>query len=461
MKLICNLLLNVIVTIWSFWVFAFGRADFNAPYFKWFVKCWDANDRSGGIVWNEFLATMKYLTLHYIQRHDEAEECYKYTNLVDMTPFTYENRGRYSEDDWDFLVNQIYMAGSSQNTNHKMSSSQQRETDSQERETGSVNEFQSSPEPDINEVPKSKTEEALEPKVEEQPTYEWEEETCFRKWLWILLALLVAGGIGVWYYMSDGGASEGRSQIEAVDSDSIPVVDTSEVYNDVVPSSPLAFLEEFYKGNYEDSEYIKQHVTANVLNKLKRAYDYDCPSNDCLAVWVFSAYPPGSDLYLEEGPIITKSKEGEKYSVYYSYYSQGQSGKIYKPRGLLVSVTEIDGKYLISDYELVMPDVVQKPSDLADGGNGQYYMHDGFMYLHIVKDGPDIEADFNFRDGTYVSATYEFSCRLDEEKKFCASVHKTNGEGAGKIEGLLENDVLKVDVEVHNKYSGTYEFKLE
>ena len=300
-----------------------------------------------------------------------------------------------------------------------------------------------------------------EPEAEEQPSYEWEEEKKSKTWLWILLAVLVAGGIGAWYYMSEGGASGDKKQIEAVDSDSIPVVDTSEVYNDVVPSSPLAFLEEFYKGNYEDSEYIKQHVTANVLNKLKRDYDYDCPSNDCLAVWVFSAYPPGSDLYLEEGPIITKSKEGEKYSVYYSYYSQGQSGKIYKPRGLLVSVTEIDGKYLISDYELVMPDVVQKPSDLADGGNGHYYMHDGFMYIHIVKDGPDIEVDFNFRDGTYVSATYEFSCRLDEEKKFNANVHKSNGDGAGTIEGSLENDVLKVDVEVHNKYSGSYEFKLE
>lgn len=300
-----------------------------------------------------------------------------------------------------------------------------------------------------------------EAEVEEQPTYEWEEEKKSKTWLWILLALLVAGGIGAWYYMTDGGASGGRSQIEAAALDSTPVVDTSTVYNDVIPSSPLAFLEEFYKGNYEDSEYIKQHVTANVLNKLKRDYDYDCPSNDCLAVWVFSAYPPGSDLYLEEGPIITKSKEGEKYSVYYSYYSQGQSGKIYKPRGLLVSVTEIDGKYLISDYELVMPDVVQKPSDLADGGNGQYYMHDGFMYIHIVKDGPDIEVDFNFRDGTYVSATYEFSCRLDEEKKFNANVHKSNGDGAGTIEGSLENDVLKVNVEVHNKYSGSYEFKLE
>lgn len=108
MKWICNLLLNVIVTIWSLWVFAFRRADFNAPYFKWFMKCWDAKDRSGGIVWNEFLATMKYLCLHYINRHKDAEMYLKYTDYVDMTPFAYGNRGRYSEDDWDMLISKIY-----------------------------------------------------------------------------------------------------------------------------------------------------------------------------------------------------------------------------------------------------------------------------------------------------------------------------------------------------------------
>ena len=108
MKWICNLLLNIIVTIWSLWVFAFRRADFNAPYFKWFMKCWDAKDRSGGIVWNEFLATMKYLCLHYINRHKDAEMYLKYTDYVDMTPFAYGNRGRYSEDDWDMLISKIY-----------------------------------------------------------------------------------------------------------------------------------------------------------------------------------------------------------------------------------------------------------------------------------------------------------------------------------------------------------------
>ena len=218
-------------------------------------------------------------------------------------------------------------------------------------------EHKEEPQQETSEQPKQpeqpeKPEKPQEPEAEEQPTYEWEEETSSRKWLWILLALLVAGGIGAWYYMSDGGASEGRSQIEAVDSDSIPVVDTSEVYNDVVPSSPLAFLEEFYKGNYEDSEYIKQHVTANVLNKLKRDYDYECPSNDCLATWIFSAYPNGADLNLEEGPIFSNTDVEGKFKVDFKYSGYDGNKKEYETRTIYLTVKEMDGKYLISDYEV-------------------------------------------------------------------------------------------------------------
>lgn len=202
---------------------------------------------------------------------------------------------------------------------------------------------------------------------EERPHYDWEDEPKSKKWIWILLVvLLIGGGIGLWYYMDDNQFG-GRPQAmqEAVDSDSIKM-DNEEI----TPTSPLAFLEQFYKGDYENEEYIKQHVTASVINKLKRDYEYDCPTDDCLATWVFTAYPPGSDLYLEEGPIITKSKEDGKYSVYYSYYTQGQSGNIYKPRGLLVSVSQIDGKYLISDYELVMPDIDQNQNDITENSEG-------------------------------------------------------------------------------------------
>ena len=302
---------------------------------------------------------------------------------------------------------------------------------------------------------------SIQEKSKEQTTYEWEEEKKSKKWLWVLLVVLLAGA-GAWYFFSQNNypSESEQTMAEAVDTDSIEEPDEIDEYDDV-PASPLAFLEQFYKGDYEKEDYIKQHVTANVINKLKRDYEYECPSGDCLATWVFTAYPPGSDLYLEEGPIITESKKEGKYSVYYSYYSQGQSGRIYKPRGLLVSVTQIDGKYLISDYELVMPDIIENQDGLANNKDAQYYMRDGRLFLHLIKKGAEIEGDFNFRDGTYVSASYEFSCLIDDENKFCTDVYRINGKKSGKIEGVFENGVMKVEVGVDNQYSGTYELKVD
>lgn len=290
----------------------------------------------------------------------------------------------------------------------------------------------------------------------EQPVYYEEDENSI-PWRTILVVVLIAAGAGWYFFIRDTGDTtpkDSKSSIEMKDNTPVVEEEKSE------PTTPLAFLEEFYKGNLNDADYIKQHVTASVLNKLKRAYESDCPSGDCLATWVFSAYPPGSDLELEEGPIITESEDG-KYSVYYKYYSLGQNGKRYNPRGLLVTITKIDDKYMISDYELVMPDIVQKPSDLTEGVDGQYRLRDGRMFLHLEKEGRNIEADFNFRDGTYVSATYTFSCSIDDENKFSSAVYKMNGTHAGKIEGSLDKKVMKVDVKVDDRYSDSYEFKLE
>lgn len=319
-------------------------------------------------------------------------------------------------------------------------------------------EAQSEPEAvTIEDIAEKEPEQAAEPEPQEETSYEWEEESSSKKWIWTLLILLLVAG-GAWYMYNDL-SSNSLTPVETMDNDVADIPeDVGEILEDF-PTSELDFLEQFYKGNINDEEYIKQNVTANVLNKLKRDYDKDCPSGDCLATWVFTAYPPGSDLYLEEGPIISKS-EG-KYSVLFKYYDQGHSGRIYKNRGLLLSVTQIDGKYLIADYELVMPDIVENQDGLTNNKDGQYYLRDGRLFLHLIKKGSEIEGDFNFRDGTYVSASYEFSCLLDENNKFCTDVYGMNGKKSGMIEGAFENGVMKVDVGVDNKYSGTYELKVD
>lgn len=280
--------------------------------------------------------------------------------------------------------------------------------------------------------------------------------TCSNKWLWALLIVLVAGGISIISYLSKGFSFGGSNQI-AVDSDSIAVVDSAEVYGSIESTDPLVFLKQFYKGDLNDVEYIKQHVEENVVDKLKRDYRYDCPSNDCLATWVFTAYPPGSDLQLEEGPIITKSEEDGKYCVVYKYYAQGQSGIIYKPRKIILSVIENSSKCMIADYELVMPDVVQKPSDLLDDIDGQYYLQSGNMTLHFLKKDSQIKADFDFRDGTCISNKYIFEGSF--YNNLSAYVSDDNNNRVGTIEMELEGNFLKVNVKINNS-NGEYYFNL-
>ena len=220
---------------------------------------------------------------------------------------------------------------------------------SQEVDEVKAEEPQQEPSQDISEQDSSK--EDIQP-IEEHVYENEEEEGKSMSWLWVLVVLLIAGGIGAWWYMNnENNNNSSRPVPETVVADTIPTSSEMEETNDM-PSSPLAFLEQFYK-EFGDDGYLEQHVTANVLNKLKRDYEYDCPAGDCLATWVFEAYPPGADLELDEGPIISSTDKKGRYKVdfKYSYYNGEQKG--YETRSVYLTVTEIDGKYLISDYEEV------------------------------------------------------------------------------------------------------------
>ncbi|MBP5715436.1 MAG: TonB family protein [Prevotella sp.] len=174
--------------------------------------------------------------------------------------------------------------------------------------------------------------------------------------LWIigvvLLVGLLVGGAGWYFFIRESGNIQASSE----DTDYIeePTDSISDDFEEGdMPSNALDFLDRFYKGKYDDDDYIKEYVTANVLNKLKRDYEYDCPSDDCLAAWVFTAYPAGADLDLEEGPIFSSTDIDGRYKVdfKYSFYNGEQKG--YETRTVYLTVTEMDGKYLISDYEVV------------------------------------------------------------------------------------------------------------
>jgi TPR repeat protein len=177
-------------------------------------------------------------------------------------------------------------------------------------------------------------------------------------WLWTLLALLIAGG-AVGYYLTNYSSSEAVEQnVEASDS-----IRASSVIDENAPTNALAFLNQFYKGKIGE-DHIREYVTANVINKLRRDFDYDCPSNDCLATWVFTAYPAGADLDLEKGPIITKTDTEGKFKVDFRYSGYNGSEKTYETRTVYLTVTEMGGKYLICDYEVADGETIEEKEGL-------------------------------------------------------------------------------------------------
>lgn len=225
-----------------------------------------------------------------------------------------------------------------------------------EAEQTQTNEQGSIPLPQPEPSEQSKQPEQPKPSEQSQAeeTYEGEEKKKSKTWLWLLLAVLIIGGAAWYFFIQNSGNTLYEPQ---VDTDMIEEVADS-VYDDeamdnVMPTSAIEFLEQFYKGKVGDADYLAENVTTNVLIKLKEDYVYDCPSNDCLAVWVFTAYPPGSDMELEEGPIISETFTKDKYRVdfkYAFYHGTQQENEI---RTVYLFVSELDGKYMITDYEVV------------------------------------------------------------------------------------------------------------
>lgn len=302
----------------------------------------------------------------------------------------------------------------------------------------------------------------------EQPVY-YEEDESSKTWIWVLLALLIAAGAG-WYFFKDTENTKPDNNIRTNPVEgSIETTPIVEEENNE-PTTPLAFLEEFYKGKYENDDYVKQFVTANVLKKLKRDYVYDDPSGECLATWVFSAYPPGADWGMEAGPLFSKTNIEGKIKVDFKYYYSDGSHKKDYLRTVYLIVTEINGKYLISDYEVVEDNnqedeqeaqETEMPSEDKELEDGKYTLTDGYMFLAMTKEGSALKGFFYFSRGTYRSLTFDFSCTMGSDKRFKASAYES-GNYQGEISGILKGEIMKVKVnlEIIDKNNGERELKV-
>lgn len=190
--------------------------------------------------------------------------------------------------------------------------------------------------------------------ADDQSTYEREEEKRPHKWLWILLALLIAGVAGWFFFIQD---SENTPYEPQVDTDTIEEIADSvyddEAMDDGMSTDEQDFLKNFYRGEYINEEYVSRNVTSYVLNKLKRDAEMDGQSGR-LAVWVFDAYITGTDdadHEYEKGPLILQTDEADKFCIIYqfNYYDEPP---LCRARKVYLTVSKEDGKFLISDYEV-------------------------------------------------------------------------------------------------------------
>ena len=267
------------------------------------------------------------------------------------------------------------------------------------------------------------------------------ENSNSKKWIWILLIVLLVAG-GAWFMYNDI-SSNSVAPVEAVDNDSIDICDAIEDIEEDIPKSELDFLEYFYKGPGTE-DFICQNVTSNVLNKLKKDAEKDGHPGS-LAVWAFNAYDAGTDgpdMEYEEGPIISKTDIERKYCVSYRYNYYDEP-KLSRERKVYLNVTKQDGKYLISNYEVVGDNSGgNKMSDGDENGSQLTMVGKVSQYgIHMVLDinGSEVNGYYYYdSQGSNNRVTLKGSISNGNMK---LNKYNENGEETGYFEGNFNGNM--------------------
>ena len=284
-----------------------------------------------------------------------------------------------------------------------------------------------------------------EPKVEdcevEEPTYEWEEEKKSKTWLWILLVIAFIGvGVGAWFYFGSG-MFEQSSEIEMEEDSELQ----KHLEEEQQKMEMMSFVKDFYS-HYKEDGYIYDNVSESVLKKLRRDYPYECYEGDCLATWVFAAYPEGADMDFEVGPIITQTGSGIfNITFRYSYMNSGE--KKYEDRSIRLYVGKVDGQYKITNY--TYEDKSQAPRNdeekrITEIPEGEYHLWCADMHMTLVVYDKIVEGEYYFQAGSTMSTSIKLNGRADNGLKLHLSqTSKVNGEDKGYMDGTFDGKTFK------------------
>ena len=98
----------------------------------------------------------------------------------------------------------------------------------------------------------------------------------------VVLALVI--GFFVWNNSKGVDSNQQIATVDSLDIDSNTTDESEEI------QARIKYIENFYK-NLESSNwdaFVRNNVDANAHRTLNQAYDYECESDDCLAIWLFT-----------------------------------------------------------------------------------------------------------------------------------------------------------------------------
>lgn len=272
-------------------------------------------------------------------------------------------------------------------------------------------------------------------------------------WIWILLALLVGGG--VWYFWSNDHVEP------QLDSDANKEIEEESklMEKNREKEEMLAFVKDFYV-HYKEDGFIYENVTETTIKQLRRDYPYYCEEDDCLATWVFSAYPAGTDMNLEVGPIIVQVSNGSVFDVSFKYSYMDNGIKKYEERGIRLYVEKVRDRYKISFYDYNDESQASRHDEdkrINRIPEGKYTLWLADMHMFIEVHDSIVEGYYYFKAGTSQTTNIDFAGKADNGLKLHLKQWSVSGKDLGYIDGTFDGKTFKGECDTDKGYRKEFE----
>lgn len=311
-------------------------------------------------------------------------------------------------------------------------------------------------EPKVEESPKEEPKEPQQEvsQPEEEPTYEYEEEKKSKTWLWILILFLLVGG-GVWYFW---GTNLVEPQLDS-DVNKENEEESKLMEENREKEEMLAFVKDFYV-HYNEDGFIYENVTETTIKQLRRDYPYYCEEDDCLATWVFSAYPAGTDMNLEVGPIIVQVSNGSVFDVSFKYSYMDNGIKKYEEREIRLYVGKVGDRYKISCYDYNDESQASRHDEdkrINRIPEGKYNLWLADMHMFIEVHDSIVEGYYYFKAGTSQTTNIDFEGKADNGLKLHLKQWSVSGKDLGYIDGTFDGKTFKGECDTDKGYRKEFE----